>query len=200
MIIIEKPSIKNVDDIVSIHQQAFPDFFLTTLGSGFLRMYYKCMCKCERAVTLCATEDGKIVGFSTTALKSTGFNAKLIKENLCGFVWESIKLLFTKPMSLVHLARNMSKTNSDVVDRGEYAELFSIGVSPGSQGKGVGSMLLTETECLVSKKGVSTISLTTDKNDNVSTISFYKRNGYEVMYEFTAFPNRPMYRFIKSIK
>lgn len=33
-----------------------------------------------------------------------------------------------------------------------YAELFSIGVSPMYQGKGVGSLLLAETEQLVSKR------------------------------------------------
>ena len=81
-----------------------------------------------------------------------------------------------------------------------YAELFSIGVSPMYQGKGVGSLLLAETERLVSKRDGTTISLTTDKNDNDSAISFYKRNGYEIMYEFIAFPNRPMCRFIKRLK
>lgn len=200
MITIKKASIDYLHGIVAIHQQAFPDFFLTTLGESFLRLYYSCMCRCEGAVTLCALENGEVVGFSTTALKSARFNVKLMKDNFCGFAWEAIKLLFTNPMSLVHLTRNMSKTNSNVADKGEYAELFSIGVSPTCQGKGVGSMLLKETECLVFKNGGAVISLTTDKNDNASTISFYKRNGYEVKYEFVAFPNRPMYRFVKVVK
>ena len=200
MININKATGCNVAVMVSIHQQAFPDFFLTTLGESFLRLYYSCMCRCEGAVTLCALANGEVVGFSTTALKSAGFNTKLMKDNFCGFAWEAIKLLFVNPMSLVHLARNMSKTNSDVADRGEYAELFSIGVSPTCQGKGVGSMLLMETERLVSQNGGTVISLTTDKNENTSTISFYKRNGYEVMYEFVAFPNRPRYRFVKVVK
>lgn len=199
MIELKKVSEKDVARIVEIHKKAFPNFFLTTLGSDFLHMYYKCMCRYEGAVTLCAMENGKVVGFSTTALKSAGFNTKLIKENLCEFVWEAIKLFFTKPMSLVHLAKNMSKTNNNVADTGNYAELFSIGVFPACQGKGVGSMLLKETEHIVSEKGGTRISLTTDKDDNASTISFYKRNGYEVMYEFIAFPNRPMYRFGKII-
>lgn len=200
MIRVKKASVDNLYSIVTIHQQAFPNFFLTTLGESFLHFYYSCMCRYEGAVTLCAMDDGEVVGFSTTALKSAGFNTKLIKENLCGFVWESIKLLFIKPMALIRLVKNMSKTSSKVVDKGEYAELFSIGVCPSWQGKGVGCMLLAETERIVSQNGETTMSLTTDKNNNTSTICFYKRNGYEVMYEFTAFPNRPMYRFKKTIK
>lgn len=190
----------NVDTIVSIHQQAFPDFFLTKLGKDFLLMYYKSMCKCDRAITLCAMEDGEVIGFSTTALKSAGFNTKLIKENLSSFIWEAVKLLLSNPMALIYLIKNMSKKNSSIDDMGDYAELFSIGVSPSCQGKGVGSMLLAETERIVSEKGVRMISLTTDKENNATAISFYKRNGYETMYEFIAFPNRPMYRFKKTIR
>lgn len=200
MIIVKKASIGDLSNIVTIHQQAFPDFFLTTLGSDFLRMYYKCMCRYEGAVTLCAVENEKVVGFATTALTSAGFNTRLIKNNMGVFAWEAAKLLFTKPIALIHLVKNMSKTNGNTTDEEEYAELFSIGVSPTSQAKGVGSMLLTETERIVSEKGRNIISLTTDKNDNASTNSFYKRNGYKVMYEFVAFPNRSMYRLIKVIK
>ena len=199
MIEIKNAIVADVKGIVAIHNNAFPDFFLTQLGDGFLHLYYRCMCKCKGAVTLCAIEDGKVVGFSTTAIKSAGFNTRLIKDNMAGFIWEAIKLLFTKPMSLIHLAKNMSKTNSEVEDKGEYAELFSIGVSPDCQGKGVGSKLLVETEKILASKGVVKNSLTTDKYDNESTIAFYQRNGYEVLYEFTAYPNREMIRYIKEL-
>ena len=200
MIEIEKAIVSDVKGIVAIHNNAFPDFFLTKLGDDFLCLYYKSMCKCEGAVTLCALEDGKVVGFSTTAIKSAGFNTRLIMDNIAGFIWEALKLLFTKPMSLIHLAKNMSKTKSEVEDKGEYAELFSIGVSPDCQGKGVGSKLLVGTEKILASKGVSKNSLTTDKFNNGSTIAFYQRNGYEVLYEFTAYPNREMIRYIKNLK
>ncbi len=199
MIQIRKATEADVDGIVAIHNVAFPDFFLTKLGNSFLRLYYKSMCRCEDAVTLCAFDEGKIVGFSTTAIKSAGFNTRLIKDNMVGFMWEATKLLFTKPMSLIHLAKNMSKTGSEVEDNGEYAELFSIGVSPYCQGKGAGSKLLVETERMLAAKGVKKNSLTTDKYDNDSTIAFYQRNGYKVLYEFTTYPNREMIRYIKEI-
>lgn len=189
----------DVKSIVAIHNQAFPNFFLTRLGYSFLYLYYKSMCECEGAVTLCALEDGKVIGFSTTAIKSAGFNTQLIKDNFAGFLWVALKLFFTRPMSLVHLLKNMSKTNNDVEDKGEYSELFSIGVSPDCQGKGIGSKLLIETESILASKGVRKNSLTTDKYDNDATIAFYNRNGYEVLYEFTAYPNREMIRYIKHL-
>ena len=37
-------------------------------------------------------------------------------------------------------------------------------------------------------------------DDNDSTIAFYQRNGYEVKYEFTAYPKREMIRYIKELQ
>ncbi len=139
---VRKAATTDVDSIVAIHKQAFPDFFLTTLGDSFLRLYYSCMCRCDKVVTLCAVEDGEVVGFASSALKSAGFNSRLIKSNMIPFMGESIKLLLTRPTSLVRLVKNFTKKSSSMEDDGNYAELFSIGVSPSCQGKGVGSLLL----------------------------------------------------------
>ena len=199
MIKIRKASEKDVTAIVGIHEQAFPDFFLTTLGSRFLGLYYKCMCRCDVAVTLCAIENGVIMGFSATALKSAGFNTRLVKDNIFVFIKEGIRLLFTKPLALIRLMKNMTKGKSGIVDKGEYAELYSIGVSPTSQGRGVGSMLLTETERIIASNSGREMSLTTDKFNNESAIAFYEKNGYRIMYEFTSYPQREMIRYIKSL-
>ena len=153
MINIKKADAGDVNIIVAIHKQAFPDFFLTTLGDSFLRLYYSCMCKCDGAVTLCALEDDKVVGFASSALKSAGFNTRLIKSNMIPFMGEAIKLLLTRPMSLVRLVKNFTKKSSSIEDDGNYAELFSIGVSPTCQGKGVGSLLLVENERVITRMG-----------------------------------------------
>ena len=199
MIEIRVANINDVNSIVDIHKQAFPDFFLTTLGDGFLRLYYKCMCKSKEAVTLCAVEDDRVVGFSTTALKSAGFNTRLIKGNIMGFAMEGLKLLFSRPKALFRLIKNFTKKSDDVVDDGEYAELFSIGVLPTCQGKGIGGMLLADTERAVREWGGVKLSLTTDYNNNNSAVAFYQRNGYQVLYKFVAYPDREMYRFIKDL-
>lgn len=153
MITIRKATLEDVEAIVKIHEEAFPDFFLTTLGKRFLRLYYGCMCKSQEALTLCAMDGENVVGFSSTALKSAGFNTRLIKNNIMEFAVEAMKLLFTRPKSLVRLVNNFTKKSSDVEDNGDYAELFSIGVSPLCQGKGVGSLLLSENERLIRQWG-----------------------------------------------
>ena len=192
---------EDVNSIVAIHQQAFPDFFLTTLGERFLRLYYSCMCKSGDAVTFCAEEDGEIKGFATSSYFSHGFNTSLIKKNLHRFGLMGIKLLFTRPKAVLRLARNLDKKadGNTVEDNGEYAELYSIAVKPGNQGSGIGKKLLTATEQDVAKHNKK-ISLTTDYYNNEKTIGFYHSLGYADYYEFTTYPDRKMWRMIKELK
>lgn len=200
MIAIRKAAVNDVDAIVAIHQQAFPDFFLTTLGTRFLQLYYKCMCCCNDAVTLCAEEDGVVKGFATSSYYSQGFNTSLIKKNLFKFGIMGVELLFTKPKAILRLAKNLDKKadGNAVEDKGEYAELYSIAVKPGNQGSGIGKKLLIATEEDVAKHN-SRISLTTDYYNNEKTIGFYHSLGYQDYYEFTTYPDRKMWRMIKDL-
>ena len=201
MIAIRKAAVNDVDAIVAIHQQAFPDFFLTTLGTRFLQLYYKCMCCCNDAVTLCAEEDGVVKGFATSSYYSQGFNTSLIKKNLFKFGIMGVELLFTKPKAILRLAKNLDKKadGNAVEDKGEYAELYSIAVKPGNQGSGIGKKLLIATEEDVAKHN-SRLSLTTDYYNNEKTIGFYHSLGYQDYYEFTTYPDRKMWRMIKDLE
>ena len=122
-----------------------------------------------------------------------------MKNNLISFAILSIKMLFTAPNSLLRLVKNLTKKSSDVGDVSDYAELFSIGVLGTEQGKGIGKLLLASSEEYLRNKNIAKISLTTDYYNNDQTIGFYKTMGYRELYEFIAYPNRKMYRFIKEL-
>lgn len=201
MITIRKATINDVEAIVKIHEQAFPNFFLTTLGKRFLCLYYKCMCNCDDAVTLCAEEEGALKGFATSSYYSHGFNTKLIKKNLFKFGLMGVELMFTKPKAILRLVKNLDKKaeGNAVADNGEYAELYSIAVMPGNQGSGIGKKLLIATEEDVAKHN-SKISLTTDYYNNEKTIGFYHSLGYQDYYEFVTYPERKMWRMIKQLQ
>lgn len=109
---IRKVNIADIDNIVQIHCDAFNDFFLTSLGKSFLRLYYACFIKSDETVVLCAENQGVILGFSAIAQNAHGFNTRLIKRNLLKFGVMSFKLLFTSPKSLVRLTLNIRKTNN----------------------------------------------------------------------------------------
>lgn len=197
--IIRKATINDVDTIVEIHLNAFEGFFLTSLGAEFLRFYYSCFVRSNETVTMIAEENGVIYGFSASSKFCKGFNSRLIKSNLIAFGLLSFKLLLIKPISLLRLVKNLSKKGENVIDNEDYAELYSIGVCKSAQGKGVGKMLLLKSEQVMKEEGVTRVSLTTDFDNNEQAVGFYHSMGYETLYEFITYPNRKMYRLIKTL-
>lgn len=196
---IRKVTKYEINQVVTIHKKAFNDFFLTQLGDKFLWVYYYSVSKNKNSILIGYYDDEKLLGFSCATFLSRGFHKNLVKENLLRFGIIGIKLIFTKPGSLIRILKNFSKSNKSIKDDGNYAELLSIGVYPGIQGSGIGKQLLTELERQLFFNGIKLLSLTTDFYKNDKTIGFYKSLGYEIMYEFIAYPNRKMYRLIKNL-
>ena len=188
--IIRKATLNDVSQIVEIHSDAFEDFFLTSLGPMFLNFYYGAFLRNKETGMFCVVENDEILGFSAVTKYCSGFNSKLLKENLFRFGWVGLKLLFTRPDALLRLIKNFTKKSESVNEPEDYAELYSIGVSKIAQGRGVGKVLLTATEEFLIKNGVYKVSLTTDFYNNESAIAFYSKMGYSILYDFVAYPNR----------
>ena len=199
MIKIRKATKEDGNVVVNIHEKAFPDFFLTSLGTEFLKLFYTSVMNHKDGVLLMCENEERVVGFCAGTMLSSGFYSKLIKANLWAYMMASLKILFTRPMSLVHLMKNMSKEDSNQGDDGQYAELLSIGVAPTVQRSGGGTAMLKALEEEIKARGGKKLSLTTDFNDNEKAIGFYKSLGYEQWYDFVTYPNRRMYRFIKGL-
>jgi ribosomal protein S18 acetylase RimI-like enzyme len=200
MISYRKSKVSDSNQIAKIHLKSFPNFFLSTLGYSFLKTYYRSCAKSKEAISICAInqDDKKLLGFAVGCLNSKGVNKRLILSNSLEYSYRAILLLFTKPIALIRLFKNLAK-NNDKDDKGNYAELLSIGVSPDQNGLGIGQNLLVKFENQVRKKGIYTITLTTDADSNDSVLRFYKKSGYTVYYDFETFPNRKMLKLIKEL-
>ena len=161
MISYRKSITSDSNQIAKLHLKSFPDFFLTTLGYSFLKTYYKSCTKSKEAISICAIdcESNKILGFAVGCFNSLGFNKRLIFSNSLEYSYRAMLLLFTKPITLIRLYKNLAK-NNDKDDKGNYAELLSIGVSPDQNGFGIGQSLLVKFENQVREKGINTITLT----------------------------------------
>lgn len=189
---------QDIDQIVLVHNLSFPNFFLTSLGSNFLKVYYRSLIKDSEGVGVCVCVNKNIVGFSVGCIRSAGFNKRLVYTNFLLFLMGIFKIILTRPIALLRLMKNLDKKDDSNQDNGDYAELLSIAVLPEFKSKGIGKILLShfETEVYLKKENTN-ISLTTDALDNDAVLSFYKQNGYIFFYEFISYPNRKMYRLIK---
>src|SRR5665213_1658197 len=190
---------KDLPEVVAVHKNSFKGFFLTELGDHFLKVYYDCVRKDAKGILTGFYEDGQLYGFCAATTLSKNFNKHLVKKNILRFSLIGIRLLLSRIPSLIRLFKNFSKTTSSVKDEGQYAELLSIGVSDKKQGQGIGKKLLLELENEMRLKGCSDLSLTTDYDNNEKVVQFYKGLGYNIYYDFIAYPNRKMYRMIKKL-
>lgn len=186
----------DVKEVSLIHQAAFENFFLTTLGLSFLETYYKACLKNQYTIAYCALDkDGKLVGFATGSLISKGYHKSVFLHHIFPFLISLAISILKKPTVLVRLAKNLEKTDQKD-DDGDYAELLSIGVDPSCKGGGVGKTLLNYFKQEVKNRGGRRIVLTTDKMNNDAVLGFYKNLGFMIFYEFIAFPKREMYKLI----
>lgn len=199
MIEIREALATDIERIVAVHNAAFKDFFLTSLGSRFLALYYRSVLMHPRGILLVSDNGEGIMGFCAGTMLSAGFNSNLIKTNFIDYTIEGMKLLFTNPVSIWHLFKNFSKEDINFGDKGEYAELLSIGVDPNIQRSGAGKSMLLALEEEVKKRGGKQLSLTTDYYDNDKAIGFYHSLGYKKWYDFVTYPDRRMYRLIKDL-
>jgi len=188
---------KDISKIVSIHLASFSNFFLTSLGPNFLRVYYSSYLKLDCSVCLCAEIDGEIVGFVFGTLKPDGFNRKLFVNNFFSFTGVLIKILLRNRKSIIRIFRNANKQRNTLLNN--FSELFSIAVDPNYIGKGIGKNLLSYYEKVVIENKMSSIILTTDYFNNANTLNFYFNCGYKVYDIFFAYPKRKMYKLVKYL-
>jgi len=190
----------DINFLVSIHCASFENFFLTQLGLKFLEIYYSSVIKSDKGIILGCFDNNELVGFCAATTLSAGFHKGLIKTNFVAFLLQGIKILLTKPKALIRLFKNLSKEKDDFEDNGKYAELLSIATLPEKQGSGIGKKLLLQLDNELIENACKEVSLTTDFDNNLNAIEFYKSIGYSVKYEFTTYPNRKMYRLIKQLQ
>jgi ribosomal protein S18 acetylase RimI-like enzyme len=193
-------NISEVKKIVEVHEKSFKGFFLTSLGGKFLQTYYTSCVNNSMTVGIGLFDNyGNLHGFATGTVQSLGYHKNLFLQSPLAFLKSILYVSVRRPKIILRLAKNMNK-KSDKKDDKQYAELLSIAVMPNSKGSGHGKILLEEFEKKVKNRGASKIALTTDFENNDSVVNFYKKGGYEIYYDFIAYPNRHMYKLIKKFE
>lgn len=185
---------------VNIHNEAFQGFFLTSLGPKFLKLYYNSLLKSPNGIIICVFDDNDgLIGFAAGTSHSKGFHKKILMENIFSYTWALLNIILLRPKAIFRLFKNLNKNKNTINDDGKYAELLSIAVPSYIKGLGYGKLLLKEFEIELQSLNVEKIALTTDCLSNDNVLAFYNKMGYEIFYEFVAYPHRRMYKLIKKI-
>ncbi len=182
---------EDVAHCADMHMSAFPGFFLSQLGPRFLREFYAGFVGDPEAISAVAVEPtGRIVGVLVGTLHPSGFFARLLKRRWAAFAAASVSLLLRRPLHAPRLIRAV-RYRGQVPVAVSGALLSSICVDPEVQSIGAGTQLIRHFQGLVRDIGVSAYLLT-DRDQNDSTNSFYRRNGWILAGTFESREGRRM--------
>lgn len=163
--------------IANLHQQAFPDFFLTQLGRPFLKTLYKGYLDDADSGIIVAEDEGTIKGFIAYSNDYPRFYKGLIRTKIIQFAWCSFLAVIRHPSFAKRLLGAFRKSES-VEKKEKYVELASICTDPAAEGHGIGSALIDYLINKVDFNVFAYISLETDADKNDRVNAFYQKNGF----------------------
>ena len=181
--------------IVDIHIEAFPGFFLTFLGPGFLKQFYNSFLDDDHGIGVVAVENNKILGAVVGPLQPAGYFKRLLLRKWYAFCFASVGAVLKNPKVIKRLFRAVFYRGQSP-QGGERALLSSIAVSPDVQGKGVGKALVMKWLDVVKAKGVKGAFLTTDAENNDSVNDFYRSLGWKLESTHKTPDGRKMNRYV----
>ena len=185
----------DLKDVVLIHHQAFPDFFMTLLGSSFLRRYYLTVLEYEKSVSLVYVDSsGNVIGFAVGFAEPDKFY-KFFRGKIIQFFLPTLNGFVRNPFLIKRIMAGFSRVNRANAGTSSegLCELSSIGVA--KKGSGVGKLLLRRFIELCFLKGAKELMLTTDLNNNDGVIAFYKSEGF-IETGIYVRDNREMIKFL----
>ncbi len=189
----------HVDEVVEIHLQAFPDFFLSFLGVNFLKAYYLAIIRHESTIKLVVHDSMTVKGFVVGPMNPCGFYSSLLKTDWLSFALSSIPSLIRRPQILPRIFRAFLKPAQSNYGT-NVAELSSLAVKPQKQGKNYGQLLVNEFIGQCKNRSGKGIILTTDAFGNDKVNNFYRKAGFILIGSYSTPENRVMnqYKFIIS--
>jgi hypothetical protein len=127
---IKKLANEDIRQAVNVHIRAFPAFFLTFLGPGFLKEFYASFLYDSQGIGFVATdnETEKIVGVIVGPLNPQGYFKRLLKKKWFSFCIASLGAVLKKPTVVKRLFRAVFYRGESPKERIERSLLSSIAV------------------------------------------------------------------------
>ena len=187
-----------VNDLVILHNKAFPLFFLTQLGVSFLRALYLGYLNDADSGIIVAEQNDQIVGFIAYSNDYPEFFKGLIKRKIITFAWCSLIAVLRHPSFFNRLLGAFGKSES-VVKPENYVELASICVDPDLKKQGIGTILVDYLISITDFNKYAYINLETDAEHNDGVNEFYQKRGFLLERQFITSEGRKMneYRYYK---
>ncbi|HEX2698234.1 MAG TPA: GNAT family N-acetyltransferase [Anaerolineales bacterium] len=189
----------DLDSVIRVHLSSFTGFFLSSMGTRFLKEFYKAALLDESSIALVSQQDNRISGLVVGTTQPSGFYRRVIRGHWHQFLLASTRLIVRKPQTILRLLWRLLITRNEKHYSGE-ALLMSIAVNPSDQGKGTGKQLVDRFIEEASRRGAASISLTTDAINNKGVNEFYLRSGFDCSSSFMTPEGRQMNEYRRVLR
>ena len=193
-------TLSEVRDVVHVHLQAFPGFFLSFLGPGFLRELYRGIVSDPAGIAFVAEQDGRILGFVAGTAEPAGFYSRLLKRRFLPFAFHAAMAALRRPAAAPRLLRALGRSKQAPDRASGRAELMSLAVLSEARGTGSGAKLVDAFVSRVREINGEAVLLTTDAADNDAVNSFYVNRGFRLCRSFTTPEGRQMNEYEKTVR
>jgi ribosomal protein S18 acetylase RimI-like enzyme len=196
---VRRADLPDIEEIVSVHLEAFPDFFLAQLGPRFLARYYASILSYDTGIVLVGVRDRKIVGFVAGALNPSGFY-RAMRRRKWQFAWPIFAGALRRPRLSARIIANVLRVRGEAerADASVSCELASIAVLAESRRSGIGRQLVSAFLERAWRLEAVKVYLTTDAQSNDAANRFYQCMGFRRSRTFEAFGDRPMHEYAIS--
>lgn len=182
--------------IVSVHEAAFRDFFLTRLGRSFLHKYYELVLNYPQGIVLALEKEGVIQGFVCGFLNPAAFY-RLMWRNRARFVLPAIWSLFRRPALARGIVSGIRRIQTSAAQAApNTCELSSIAVLPEASGHGIGVSLMRAFLSRSWAMNAKRVSLVTDAERNDAANRLYRVAGLSVVRRFVQRKGRWMNEYL----
>ena len=198
---IEAMASRHLDEMVKIHIAAFPDFFLSFLGTRFLKTFYMSFVKADNGIALVALDQkGRVIGGVAGPVTPASYFKKLLLKRWWVFCYSSVNAIIKKPTIAVRLFQAVFYRGEASPSHRNLALLSSIAVAPETQGMGIGRALILKWLDQAKTANVEGAFLTTDAIDNNKVNAFYVNLGWVLESQYTTRQGRKMNRYVFNFK
>jgi ribosomal protein S18 acetylase RimI-like enzyme len=197
---LEAAGAQDLEEVADLHLEAFPGFFLSSLGKGFLMELYSGFLSHPSGIFIVARQRGRIRGFAAGTTEPAKFFRELRRQRVAAFLVKALPAVVRNPLPVCRKLLYAARYRGEVPTRvSTGALLSSIGIAKTAMGTGVASALISAFEKEVLKRGMASVYLTTDVHDNARVNAFYAKHGYEILDRFQQSGRRDMYRYRKNL-
>jgi ribosomal protein S18 acetylase RimI-like enzyme len=189
-----------VAKLARLHREAFPGFFLSSLGEPFLRHLYRGFIASPEAVCLVAEKGSTLLGVVAGPVRPKEFFRGLLYARGVHFAFAAIPGLLSNPGPVARRLLAALTYRGEAPAAVSGALVSTICVAPEGRGGGIAVRLLEAFCDEARRRGARYVYLTTDREQNAGVNAFYTRAGFTLESEIRRDGGRVMNRYLKDLQ